>query len=304
MGGEENTAVGYEALKNNAGTSINAGSSNTAIGHYAMTENITGNLNTASGVYSLRENTTGKENTAAGFASLYANTTGIGNTGFGRTALGANTTGNYNTAIGFLANVGGTDFTNATAIGYRAYVTSSNSVQIGNGDITAVRFGNTSTSRLYAHSLVTPSDKRFKYNIQNNVPGLDFIRELQPVTYYFDSEKLDEYTKTGMINNSNIRPVSYKGQDALHTGFLAQDVERLAKKLGYSFDGVHAPDGDKDHYSLSYSKFIMPMVKAIQEQQEMIEKQNTMTHLQQKTIEKLQETIEKLEQKLEVLSNQ
>ncbi len=296
--GNENLAVGYYSLHDNT-----AGHSNVGLGYSTLRQNISGSENVAIGHRALTASTTASNNTAVGSSALSKNTTGLRNVAVGFYALENNYDGSENTAIGYWADVAGESMKNSTAIGFAAKVTASNRVQIGNSNVTTVQFGNIATTKIYAHSLVTPSDERFKYNIQNNVPGLDFIRELKPVTYNFDSDKLNEYTTTGIINNRNVRPVSYNGQDALHTGFLAQDVEKIAIKLGYSFDGVHTPDGDKDHYSLSYSKFIMPMVKAIQEQQDMIEQQSSVTILQQKTIEKLQETIEKLEQKLEALSN-
>jgi len=35
----------------------------------------------------------------------------------------------------------------------------------------------------------TVSDGRFKYNIHEDVKGLDFIMQLRPVTYQFDTKK-------------------------------------------------------------------------------------------------------------------
>ena len=34
---------------------------------------------------------------------------------------------------------------------------------------------------------------------------------------------------------------------------------------------MHAPTGARDHYSLAYSQFVMPLVRAVQEQQAQIE---------------------------------
>jgi len=53
----------------------------------------------------------------------------------------------------------------------------------------------------------------------------------------------------------------------VHSGFLAQDIEKTCLELGYNFDGLHIPnDHNKtDHYSVAYSQFIMPLVKAVQE---------------------------------------
>ncbi len=47
-------------------------------------------------------------------------------------------------------------------------------------------------------------------------------------------------------------------------------MEAAAKALGYDFDGVDKPKNENDHYGLRYSTFVVPLVKAVQEQQEMI----------------------------------
>jgi hypothetical protein len=57
----------------------------------------------------------------------------------------------------------------------------------------------------------------------------------------------------------------------LHTGFVAQDVETAGKKLGYDFSGLDKPKNASDVYGLRYSEFVVPLVKAVQEQQATIE---------------------------------
>lgn len=49
------------------------------------------------------------------------------------------------------------------------------------------------------------------------------------------------------------------------SGFVAQEVEALVKKSGYVFHGVESPQNDKDHYSIRYAEFVVPLVKAVQE---------------------------------------
>ncbi len=66
------------------------------------------------------------------------------------------------------------------------------------------------------------------------------------------------------------------------TGFLAQEVEAAAKKINYDFSGVDVPKVDGGLYSLRYAEFVVPLVKAVQEQQVIIETQNkTLAQLQQ-----------------------
>ena len=78
------------------------------------------------------------------------------------------------------------------------------------------------------------------------------------------------------------------------TGFIAQEVEEAAKKAGYEFDGVKVPANDKDIYTLSYSSFVVPLVKAVQQQQMLIEEKD-------KKIEALQQKLESLQQQMDEL---
>jgi len=73
----------------------------------------------------------------------------------------------------------------------------------------------------------------------------------------------------------------------LQTGFIAQEVESTAKSIGYEFDGVHHPESEKDNYTIGYSTFVVPLVKAIQEL-------NVVNETQKITNEKLQTANEEL----------
>jgi hypothetical protein len=284
--------VGSTALVTNS-----TGNGNTAIGATTLTTNTTGFINTAVGIYGLVSNTTGSENTAVGGAALFHNTTGNQNTANGDGALITNVSGSRNTAIGYSADVISDALVNTTVIGYNAKVAASNTVQIGNTAVTDVYIGDPNTTILHAASVNTTSDARFKYDIKSNVPGLDFITQLNPVTYYLDDEKLAEFTKTGVLNNGMFKRADYMGMKQLHTGFLAQDVEKITQTLGYNFDGLHIPSSNKDHYSLSYASFVVPLVKAVQEQQQQIDelkKENEELKKVKDELEDLKKTVEKL----------
>jgi hypothetical protein len=300
--GNYNTALGYQALFSAVtGGNYNIPNYNTASGYQALYNNTTGLYNTANGATSLYSNTYGQGNTGAGVEALYSNTQGnnntaigIGalsgsilgnhNTSIGSGALQANVYGNGNTALGYGANVNSGSFDNSTALGNGTLVYNSNQVQIGNENVNAVFFGNPNVTPIYAGSYNTMSDRRFKYKIEADVPGIAFIKKLKPVTYYLDEESFNGFRKTGIIKSSqektNIVTGNYRAGKILHTGFLAQDVEKIARELGYSFDGVTVPKNDKEFYSISYSQFVMPLVKAVQEQQAIIEdQQNQMNDL-------------------------
>lgn len=65
---------------------------------------------------------------------------------------------------------------------------------------------------------------------------------------------------------------------------------QLQKKTGYNFSGV---DKSGKIWGLRYSEFVVPMVKAIQEQQTIIEEQGKTIELLKTEIENLKILIEK-----------
>lgn len=264
--GNNNTAVGFQVLGY-----VGAGSFNTSVGAYSLSNN-KGNSNTANGYNSLALNTTGTSNSAMGYQSLYSTTTGSYNTAVGYNALQVNTTHSKNTAIGYAA---GNNFTssastyvghgatptvsgieNSTAIGFQARVTASNQVRIGNTTVTSIG-GQVGWSTL--------SDGRFKKNIKEDVPGLDFINKLKPVTYNIEVRKLEHFLGKNDDELNEYEAAYSAAETKLHTGFVAQEVEKAAQAIHYDFDGVNAPKNKTDNYSLVYADFIPSIVKAVQE---------------------------------------
>ena len=138
--GSNNIANGNNALNKNL-----TGNNNLAIGGNALYNNTGGSNNTSIGFYALALNSAGSYNSAIGGNALYYNTGGY-NVALGNKALYANTTGNYNTAIGYMANVGSINLENATAIGNSAIVTASNTIQLGNTNVTNIKTSGTLTA--------------------------------------------------------------------------------------------------------------------------------------------------------------
>ena len=223
--------------------------------------------NTALGAITLNSNN-GYANTAIGYAALNANTDGIQNTAIGNQSLSSNITGSENTALGFQANVSTGALNNATAIGSGAIATASNMVRIGNSTVAVIE-GQV--------PLTVVSDGRIKENIKESVPGLAFIAELRPVTYTLNIQKQEAITMQAMPDSikakhriSNDKNTS--ANNIVRTGFIAQEVAAAAKKIGYDFDGVSIPQNETDLYGIRYAEFVVPLVKAVQEQQVIIEK--------------------------------
>ena len=260
VNGIELCAVGFESLYNNTSNY------NTAIGYHAMFANTTGFANFAAGDKTLDNNISGGLNTAVGNNALGINTTGGSNTGIGADALSSNLTGSKNTALGYSSDVGQNFLTNATAIGYNATVQYNNVMRLGDVNVLYVETQN---------SFTTVSDGRFKTNVTEEVKGLDFIKRLRPVVYNFDTKRFNEFLMQDLpdsIRRSRLDASDYTLSTSIRqTGFIAQEVEKAAADAGYDFNGVFKPGNEKDHYSLSYDKFVVPLVKAIQEQQGQIE---------------------------------
>jgi trimeric autotransporter adhesin len=274
-----NTAIGSKALYSNT-----TGHENTANGYNALYSNTTGFYNTANGYEALYSNTTGHYNSANGFQALYSNTTGYDNTANGYYALYSNTIGHYNTALGYYAFYSGSAYENSTALGYEATITASNQIRLGNSSVASIGGYPAWTSL---------SDKRFKKDVMENVPGLNFIMKLKPVTYHLDMDAIARFLNTP--DSLRLKDAEAIKANMLQTGFLAQDVEKSAQEIGFDFSGVDAPKNENDHYGLRYAEFVVPLVKATQEQQVSI------TELKQKNIEQKTE-IEILKTQLQQLT--
>ena len=96
---------------------------------------------------------------------------------------------------------------------------------------------------MYAAVFQISSDERVKDILDDDISGIEIIKQLKP--------KMFKYKKT-------------KDNDRIHFGFIAQEVEEI-----FSIENYAIVNGEKDNkesiLSLSYTDFIAPVVKAIQE---------------------------------------
>lgn len=292
IGGTNCSAYGFDALQANTG----AGSNNSALGHSALYSNTTGSENTAAG-YEALYNNNANANTAVGKDALWTNSSGINNTAIGvealedtdadnNTGMGyragwSNGAGTENTAFGYLANFSVPNDVNQTAIGAFALTTQSDMVRLGDANIAVLSS--------FGASISLGSDGRFKSNIsEEDVKGLEFIRLLRPVSYNMNTRKKTEFTTKTLPHELR---AMYLNKDfsasttTRRSGFIAQEVEAAMTNTGYDFDGLHKPQNDHSTYSIVYESFVVPLVKAIQEQQRIIEGYNEQVHLIDKLLE-------------------
>jgi len=257
--GQYNSAMGDSALYNNNGNA------NTAVGDEVLYNNTTGINNCASGAKALYSSTNASSNTALGYYAGY-NNTGDQNIFIGDSAGYINTTGTQNTFVGYQAGItaGTTAYTNITCLGYQSAIytaTASNSINLGNASISHICAASAMTITAY-------SDRRIKDSIKENVPGLAFITKLRPVTYHLNIHRENEMLG---IKDDKDWPGKYDVEKITQSGFIAQQVDSAAQACGYDFNGLVKPATPGGLYGLGYTCFVVPLVKAVQEQQQIMD---------------------------------
>jgi hypothetical protein len=103
-------------------------------------------------------------------------------------------------------------------------------------------------------SAIQTSDEREKTEIKETTLGLDFIKDLKPISYkWIDGEQQN------------------KGKDEReHQGLIAQQVAETVEKHGIdknAFGGLDIQETDKydDFHGMSYDQLVAPLIKAVQE---------------------------------------
>lgn len=248
-----NTAIGSKSLYANT-----IGTNNTAMGFNSMLNNTSGNENTAFGKEALTGNLNGNSNTAVGFQALNGTTAGS-NTAIGMQALSTNVTGTGNTAIGQGTAVSATNLSNATAIGSLATVNASNKMQLGSSTSTLATTG----------GITIVSDGRFKDDVRtDDVPGLDFISKLRPVTYNFNYKRYDDFLRKdirGIETGEEYQNELMEKGKTREVGFIAQEINETVNRDHFTYNGVYTPQNENDNYAVDYSRLVVPLVKSVQE---------------------------------------
>ncbi len=305
--GSGNVALGFYSLKNNQGGSSNiaignnsllnnsSGSNNFAAGELSLFSNTNGNNNLAIGNRSLVFNL-GSNNIGFGNSSLYGNQSGINNFAAGYYSLYTNSSGSNNVAIGLESlrlsvgddNIGigkeslkqlqgGNDNISIGNGAGKVLLLGSNNIIIGPDAQPSYHFiddeitlGNSSITSLRAQvtSITSLSDRRDKTDIVPIAEGLDFIKQLKPVTFTWNTR---DQAKVGIKS----------------AGFIAQDLLALQKAspIGENLDLVSENNPEK--LEARYNNLLPVLVKAIQDQQQVIEDQKTRLDTLEKLVQQL-----------------
>lgn len=200
-----NTALGFEALHSASLT----GNENTAVGYQALRGNTTGNFNCAAGVVALNSNTTGSNNSAFGTGAMFAATTGDANVAVGQSAGDVITTGSRNTIIGKGSDPSGAAGIDQTVVGEGL---------TGKGDDTFFCGG---TNGAYNEKNVTTwettSDARIKKDIADFSGGLEVLEQVRVRTFqYRTPEEITELPQSAAIK-----------QPGVQLGVIAQELQEI-----------------------------------------------------------------------------
>jgi len=264
--GIKNTAIGFEALKNNDNNNANA---NTSVGYQSHFHNVSGYNNTAVGNQALYGYSGGFENIAIGYQALKGGNTsanGQQNIAIGVNALNDNVSGDNNIAIGYNAGFGHTGddqlfIQNRTVSTYKPliwgrFAPSSIRVQINGENESTTNMFYVNGSAGGTSSWSSSSDRRLKKNISTIHDALKKVKMLRGVNF--------EWKK----------PENHR--EGLQMGFIAQE----------SIESIPEVVDDKSEFmSMEYAPITALLVEAVKEQNKEFKLRN----------KELKERIKKLE---------
>ena len=261
-------AIGYQAMKSTAGSGTTG---NVAIGYEALKDLSSGTGNLAVGYLAGANITTTANNTAVGYNALETCSSGNRNTVFGYQAGVAITSGNDNICIGNAAGDGlqdangcviigqgsdaATDANYANVIGHNITGTATQRSRIGAGS-NYVELDHSTSGNNWANT----SDERIKKDIVDNDLGLDFVNNLRPIKY--KEKPLKDWPKQFLAKDAE-EDLNAES-DKEFVGFISQEVKEIMDKNNTTFSGWQV-DEESGREALQYDKFVVPLVKAVQE---------------------------------------
>ena len=251
MTGKENVAIGYQA-----GKSITSGENNVHIGTEAG--NDAGGTHDNCILIGSLTDAGGDANTAVGHrsgAQSSSNYSGTGNTYLGAFAGDqGNDSGNYNIAIGYQARTSTGSQSNKYVIGYNfAGRDESETISIGNNSAYIYnRFAdNSSWSRT--------SDERLKKDFNVCDLGLNFINDLEPVSYRW--KPVSEVDPSLLQEDAKDRP----RLENYYVGLKAQNVKAALDKHAAHDYGIVDVQDETSRMGMAYEELITPLIQAIKE---------------------------------------
>lgn len=231
-----NSVFGYESM-----SAAIPGLGNSAFGFQTGRAMVGGAFNALFGWRAGLVISSGTSNSLFGAGAGNAITTGGSNVCAGNNAGNAITNGSNNTSVG--TGAGTANGTNRQCFGFNAQCIADNTITLGDTNIIQIRAQVTVITAI--------SDARDKMNFTKPSLGLDFIRAL----------KIHEF-------DWNRRDGTWAGRHDM--GIIAQELQAIEKQFDCKWLGL-VTDDDPEHLEATPGKFLMPLVKAVQEQADLID---------------------------------
>jgi len=274
----DNLAAGYVAganittgvgnvLLGRAGSALTDADNNVAIGRSTLSLDTLGSRTVAIGSFALQNQnfTTAEtvENTVVGYHAGQAVTTGFKNTIVGALGYDNLQNGDRNISIGYDTTSSGVNDSLAILIGVSITSGGAGTARLGNSGGTATLSIDGSDT-----SWAAASDSRLKKDVENSTVGLEFIKDLRPVTFKWNAK--DAIANTLPQYDADSSDPIY-GTGKAHHGFIAQEVKAVIDSHSDVVNGHNLwsedPDGTQQ---VSPSALVPMLVKAIQEQNALI----------------------------------
>ncbi len=224
--GTRNTAVGALALSNYVGNSFD---NNTGVGYFNMIGLTTGGGNTSVGAETMFNVASGSNNTGIGNQSLIS-TSGNNNVGVGTRSGDGLITGSNNTFLGTQARTtnAGASISNATALGYGAIVTTDNTIQLGDTNVSNVM----TSGKLTTGNITLPNtDGTTGQVLTTN--GLGIVAWSSPATITISPINGNSDVNGAIINNGAL---SLTPADATNGGIVTTGTQTFAGDKSFLSD--------------------------------------------------------------------
>ena len=203
-------------------------------------------------------------NTLVGFEAGTQLTTGAENTLIGAKSANALTTGNNVTTLGYNNDVDNSARSDVIVIGKDLTSAANSHARLGNGT-NFVELNFTTSGNNWANT----SDIRIKKDIVDGDLGLEFVNKLRTIKY---KDKPSSEWSDELKNGIKPEAISTESSDDVMDGLVAQEVKKIADELGTTFSGWQGDEEDlSQKQMLQYDKFVVPLIKAVQELSEKIE---------------------------------
>jgi hypothetical protein len=236
----DNVAIGVNSL-----AQADLSSYNVAIGTLSLFSAVSGVYGDVGIGYETLRNLTSPvsgANTVIGYRAMYNALTSGGSAVLGGEAGYNTTTGQNNVFLGRASGFNNTTGSNNVCLGLSsnaATATTSNSITLGNNSHNILRCAVTSITSL--------SDARDKEEVAELAVGLEFVKELNPVSFVWNDR--EETGKHGVKD----------------FGFIAQDLKSTQEKYEMAETLGLVYEENPEKLEASYGKLIPILVKAIKE---------------------------------------